>query len=175
MSKKRGKSAASLDSLMKAVEGLTEKLESQLTSLKRDLNTAISAVTNDVIHVKDDLKSVHSNIVDLRKENIMLKTWLTGLETYSRRDNLWFVGIPEKKTKIRMLSLVFLPKKPLHITDSGDIKFVRIHKNLPSETQETQWNHFVLPLLRWSTVSARRGLNWRALDVMSVRICPRGR
>ena len=50
-----------------------------------------------------------------------------------------------------MLSLVFLQEK-LHITDFGDMKFVRIHKRLSSETREIPWNHCVLPLLRWSTV-----------------------
>ena len=122
------KSAASLDSLTKAVEGLTEKLDSQFTSLKHDLNTAISGVTNEVIQVKDDFKSVHSDIDDLCKENIMLKTRLIGLETYSRRDNLRFGGIPEKKNENPDFIIRVFLQEQLHITDCGDIKFVRIHR-----------------------------------------------
>ena len=144
---------------------LTEKLDSQSTSLKRILNTATYVVTNEVIQVKDHLQSIHSDIVDLCKESIMSKTRLIGMETYSKRENLWFGGIPDKILK----SGVFLQE--LHITDSGDIMFVRIDRM-------GRWNPRNTVKSLCATISSvidyvsGRGLNWRALDVMSVRILP---
>ena len=66
-----------------------------------DLENKVSGIDNTVTSQNDHLDIIKRKLENSQKQNIVLNEKLLARETYSRRENLKFVGIPESNNETR--------------------------------------------------------------------------
>ena len=155
--------AGKIDLILSKLEKLDKKLE-EVCSTMNSLKASVSSLEKDVTVVKEKQQSFDKNIKDLeknaefvssqieklnntvqeeketrRKEISEVRKEMLYLETYSRRENLKFDGIPERRMQVLLNGqertmddthgqLVDFLQNVLEVEDAQHIEFQRIHR-----------------------------------------------
>ena len=96
-----------------------------------DLENKVSGIDNTVTSQNDRLDIIERKLENSQKQNIVLNEKLLARETYSRRENLKFVGISESNNETReqlIIKLRNMFSSKLKIADTDRILFQRCHR-----------------------------------------------
>ena len=128
----------STDEMLVKLLDQMKQVRTDITSMSNKLDEAIadakvnegkiSSLELDVSLMKQDIISLKHDNSALRSNNNELKDRLIKLEAYSRRENLIFYGVEQKKEENCSNVITKVMQDILQVENAADIKFDRCHR-----------------------------------------------